>query len=201
MQTLTPKNAPGRFGRGDPKAGEWVYKEFKHYVFTLVTDLTNQSEDAWDLVHDIFSKLFQENGKYPTRDSIRSMLNQIGKGVCSNYLKKKRRTIDKTVEFIEDSMVPDDGIFEQSEYKAAFHDLLYVAVRNLPEKKRTFFILFYVDDLSNSQIAERLGISVQTVANRKSMILQMLKMEIRKTGGNEILELSFLLLIFIYDTH
>ena len=80
------------------------------------------------------------------------------------------------------------------------HHLLWKAIQKLPDKKRAFFLLFFNDDLSNEQIAERLGISVQTAANKKSMILQTLKLEIAKIGGDEINELSILLLIiFLYE--
>ena len=89
MQPLSSKNVPGRFSRGDIEAGGWIYKEFKPYVFTLVSNMTDPSEDTSDLVHDVFSKLFANHGRFANREGIRSLLNQIGKRVCLNYLKKK----------------------------------------------------------------------------------------------------------------
>jgi RNA polymerase sigma factor (sigma-70 family) len=201
MQPLSFKNAPRRFSRGDSAAGGWIYKEFKPFVFTLVSNMTDPSGDTSDLVHDVFSKLFANHGRFANRESIRSLLNQIGVRVCLNYLKRKENKTNRTTEFIDDSIFRDDGAIEKAESNATLHDLLWRAVLKLPEKKRAFFLLFYKDDLSNMQISERLGISVQTAANKKSIILQTLKLEIVKMAGDEINELSILLLIsFLYET-
>jgi RNA polymerase sigma-70 factor (ECF subfamily) len=200
MQPLTSKNAPGRFSRGDIEAGGWIYNEFHPYVFTLVSNMTDPSEDTLDLVHDVFAGLYVGHGRFANRESIRSMLNQIGVRLCINYLKKKEKKSDKTTEFIDDVMPPDDSAIASAESRATMHTLLWQAVGKLPKKKKSFFLLFYKDDLSNEQIAEKLGISVQTAANKKSIILQTLKLEISKMPKSELQEISLILLILLYET-
>lgn len=200
MQPLTSKNAHSRFSRGDSEAGGWIYKEFKPFVFTLVISMTDPSADTSDLVHDIFVDFFKHQERLASRDNVRSLLNQIGVNTCLNYLKLKKSKINRTSEFIETSIAPDEAAIERAETNATLHQLIWQEVQRLPEKRKSFFLLFYKDDLSNAQIAERLGISVQTAANKKSMILQILKLEVQRRAGNEIHEFSFLLLTFLYET-
>jgi RNA polymerase sigma-70 factor (ECF subfamily) len=152
-------------------------------------------------VHDIFAILFAGHGRFANRESIRSLLNQIGVNHCLNYLKKREKKTKRTTEFIDESMVPDDRTVERAEDRATCYSLVYRAIQKLPDDKRRFFLLSFKEDLSNQQLAERLGISVQTVANKKTIILKTLKDEIGKMNTNEMNEAIILLLIlFLYET-
>lgn len=58
--------------------------------------------------------------------------------------------------------------------------LVEVAVNEMPVQRRRIYILSREKGLSNSDIAEKLGISKKTVENQLSMALQELTYMIRK---------------------
>lgn len=59
-------------------------------------------------------------------------------------------------------------------------DLVKLWIAALPEKRREIFVLYYLEDLSSDQIAERIGISQKTVQNQLATATNTLRSQLSK---------------------
>ncbi|WP_285008376.1 sigma-70 family RNA polymerase sigma factor [Pedobacter faecalis] len=74
-------------------------------------------------------------------------------------------------------------------------DLVNQEIEELPEKMRVVFKMLYVDDKSTAEIAEELGLSVQTVRNQKTKAIELIRNALARKGVSSALQLAFLLFV------
>jgi RNA polymerase sigma-70 factor (ECF subfamily) len=159
---------------GDVSAFEQLVKRYDRNVFRIAQHITQNREDAEDVVQDAFLKAygnleqFQENSKFYTW-LVRIAVNE-------SLMKLRRRRTDKTVsldqeiETEEDTMpreVADwspnpEQLYKQGELK----EILTKTINGLPASFRTVFVLRDVEGLSTEETAEALGLSIPAVKSR-----------------------------------
>ncbi len=64
----------------------------------------------------------------------------------------------------------------------AFQSIIYLAIEKLPQQAKCIFLLFYLQNLKNQEIARIMGIKEKTVKNQKLTALKKLKLEIERKG-------------------
>src|SRR5690606_15428499 len=75
--------------------------------------------------------------------------------------------------------------------RSEYYAHLYDAIQRLPEQCRLVVELGYFEGIPNAEIADRLGISVQTVKNHKHRALGLLKNLVHKDSFFILLSLSY----------
>src|SRR4029077_16047444 len=60
---------------------------------------------------------------------------------------------------------------------------IYRAIEQLPAGCRVIFTMGYIDGLKNAEIADQLGISINTVKTQKARALQLLRLAIHNNAG------------------
>jgi RNA polymerase sigma-70 factor (ECF subfamily) len=169
-----------RFNQREPAAFNTVYKEYYSYVYTIVRKMTSGSADTPDLVADCFDKLVRYKGSFAGLENIRKFLYTITKHICLDYLKHRRVHKSRTLDIESYFDVYEENDFERAERSAIIHSMIEKTIEKLPRQCRLIFLLFYVEELRNKEIAKRLGIAVKTVVNQKVIALQALKMSAAK---------------------
>ena len=90
----------------------------------------------------------------------------------ANTLKNQKRIIDRLEKTDRQNTVdPDHSYIDTDE----FRKILDTAIEQLPDKCKAIFLLSKQQELSNKEIAERLGISVKTVENQMTIALKKLR--------------------------
>jgi len=143
---------------------------------------------ADDIVQDVFFGVWQNRKSLRDNDSelqsylLRSVYNR-----CVNYLKKARRTHilndyyeERILSVMGDCWSPDRNPVMQSIFNADLRDILKEAVEKLPPRCREVFTLSYIENLSNKEISERLGISLSTVENHMYRALRQLRISLSR---------------------
>ncbi len=74
----------------------------------------------------------------------------------------------------------DDHLLEITRVEAL--NELYTAVESLPKKARQIILETYINGKSNQEVANELGISLQTVKNQKLRALSLLRERISREG-------------------
>jgi len=127
-----------------------------------------------DITHNIFIKIWETASRFSDFDAIKKFLYVSVKNASLNHLRSKQREKARHEVFMyqqEENMLADTGEIIHAELMAAVR----TAMEQLPDKMREVFILSYVEQLSNEEVAERLHLSNQTVRNQKSRALFILR--------------------------
>lgn len=155
---------------------------FKYFFDRYYDDLCNfvhvyLHDQAWseEIVQDIFVYFWENKEKLQINTSVKSFLFSASKFKSLNLLrdtKTKKRIVEKigkTEPLITSE--EEDSYFDTNEFKK----ILDAAVDQLAPKCREIFLLSKFEDLSNKEIAEKLGISVKTVENQMTIALKKLR--------------------------
>ncbi|AXY74763.1 RNA polymerase sigma-70 factor [Paraflavitalea soli] len=166
------------------------YKSLVYFANQLVkNDLLSE-----DIVSETFAKLWALRHNFDNVPSIRSFLYVTVRNSCYDHLRSQEihTRIHKEILYTSDyvhEMNRDDYDMMYAEYIQQ----LYVQVRELPERCRQVFNLYFFDRLTTREIAEALNISEQTVRNQKTKAVAMLKSALLKKN---ILPVALLLHFF-----
>jgi RNA polymerase sigma-70 factor (ECF subfamily) len=182
----------GGFNRKQEPAQSWIYHEYVQRVHDYVYEKTGHSPDTQDLVNDIFFKLFKNDRHLSSRFEIKNLLSIITKNRCSDYRKHLEVRDKKDQQASEHYQFVLEGDNETAEVYAHMGQFLWEQVEKLSSKTRDVIVLAYRDELSNKEIADRLGMTEKTVSNHKTEAKRILKIESDKRGGRQ----SFYLIIF-----
>lgn len=139
-----------------------LYRQFGPGLFRLAYRLTGSSEDAEDVVHDVFVGLPEALGRYEERGRLDAWLKRLTARVALMRLRAGRRRAAIRLEDHEAATEPQRGS-ETGDLQAA--------VDALPTSLRSVLVLKEVEGYSHSEIAGMLGIS--PVASRVRLMRAM----------------------------
>src|SRR5438045_8956649 len=159
---------------GDVSAFQKIVKRYDRNVFRIAQHITQNREDAEDVVQDAFLKAYQNLESFQEQSKFYTWLVRIAVNEALMRLRKRRTA--KTVSIDEDVQTEDDAIpreiadwspnpeqlYDQSELK----DILGKTIQGLPPTFRTVFVLRDVEGLSTEETAEALDLSVPAVQSR-----------------------------------
>lgn len=138
---------------------------------------------AEDVVQDVLFGVWQSRRRLRDDESelqsylLRSVYNR-----CMNYIKRARRLKlfnsgyeERMAAMLGDCWSPDRNPVIRSVFSADLRDLISEAVSKLSPRCREVFTLSYLENCSNKEISERLGISLSTVENHMYIALKQLR--------------------------
>ncbi len=159
---------------GDMQAFEQLIQKYDRNVFRIAQHITQNREDAEDVVQDAFLKAYQNLNKFQGNSKFYTWLVRIA--VNEALMRLRKRKSDKTVSLDEDVETEDGSIPrevadwspnpEQLYGTAELSDILGKTIQGLPAGFRTVFVLRDVEGLSTEETAEMLGLSVPAVKSR-----------------------------------
>jgi RNA polymerase sigma-70 factor (ECF subfamily) len=160
--------------RGDVSAFEQLVKRYDRNIFRIAQHITQNREDAEDVVQDAFLKAYENLEQFQGNSKFYTWLVRIA--VNESLMKLRRRRSDRTVSLDEDIETEEDTmprevadwspnpeqLYKQGELK----DILRKTVQGLPGSFRTVFVLRDVEGLSTEETAEALDLSIPAVKSR-----------------------------------
>ncbi len=159
---------------GDISAFEQLVKRYDRNIFRLAQHITQNREDAEDVVQEAFLKAYTHLNGFQEQSKFYTWLVRIA--VNESLMKLRRRRADKTVsldqeiETEENSMpreVTDWRPNPEQVYKQAeMNQILAKTIGGLPGGFRAVFVLRDVEGLSTEETAEALQLSVPAVKSR-----------------------------------
>ena len=154
---------------------------------------------AQDVVPDLFVNVWVRREALDPGQSLYGYLLRSVYNRALNYLDKNRRAGDYRAYYQERiaSMgsayyAPDNSPIIRKLYSDDLRASLDAAIESLPPKCREVFRLSYLEDLSNREISERLGISQSTVENHMYAALKQLRRKLSKEQLLLLLALLFM---------
>jgi RNA polymerase sigma-70 factor (ECF subfamily) len=159
---------------GDVGSFEQLVRRYDRNVFRIAQHITQNREDAEDVVQDAFLKAFQNLGQFQGQSKFYTWLVRIA--VNEALMRLRRRRPERMVSIDEDVKTEEDSIPreiadwspnpEQLYNQAELKDILQKTIQGLPPSFRTVFVLRDVEGLSTEETADALGLSVPAVKSR-----------------------------------
>ena len=143
--------------KGDKAAQELLYRQHVRYLAALCSRYVANDDDAKDVLQESFIKIFSsiKTFEYRGEGSLRAWMARI-------TLNEALAFIRKNCNADYDDKVADDEI----ETEGIPTDVIYRFIRELPDGYRAVFNLYVIEDKSHKEIAELLGIKVNTSASQ-----------------------------------
>ncbi len=134
------------------------------YIWRTLRRLGVREADANDMCQEVFVVVHRRLGEFDGTSSIRTWIYGITTRVASQY----RRRAERHPEELSDA-VPEAAVAPGQESRADERMLLErleLALERLDEHKRAVFVLYELEELTMSEVAQALGCPLQTAYSR-----------------------------------
>lgn len=163
-----------RARQGDSVAFNELVNKYSRKIFRLAKHITQNDEDAEDVLQETFLKAFGHLGDFQGQSKFYTWIVRIAVNESLMKLRKRKsdRTVplDEPVDTGEDTVVREIAVWEDNPEKQYSQEelakILDEAVQSLRPAFRTVFVLRDIEELSTEETAESLGISIPAVKSR-----------------------------------
>lgn len=183
------------FKEGSKEAFAEVYKTHFASLFFFVRRFINDRQEAEDITAETFIKLWKIRFNFDTHQNIKAFLYITARNACLDCLRAQKRNSGAQQELMYLLMQNDGVTFIQDEVKGDVLQEIKNEIENLPPKCQQIFKMAFLERVKNADIAEQLGLTVQTVKNQKVRAIKLLRLAINK----DLVILS--LLFFLLNNH
>lgn len=163
-----------RARQGDDESFELIVDQYREEMYHMAWRLTRNTEDALDIVQEIFLRAYRALHSFRGKSSFATWLHRIAVTTALDYLRREQRHQRGRVQGSDDAdaeMQPDPittlAVTEATPadhvLKAQVHRALQAAIAELPHRQREVVILRYYHELSLEEIAEVLRCGVGSV--------------------------------------
>ena len=144
----------------------------KTMVYNLALSFLQNTEDAEDLTQEVFIEVYNSFYKFNGNSTISTWIYRITVNKALDFIRKKKRkkrfsivnrlfaTEELDVESNQIVHFDHPGVLMEQKENAR---LVFKLIDELKENQKTAFILFHLEELSQKQIAEIMGISTKAV--------------------------------------
>jgi RNA polymerase sigma factor (sigma-70 family) len=160
-----------------------LVEEHKTRVFNTAISFLQNKEDAEDITQDVFIEVYRSLHQFKERSAFSTWIYRITVNKSLDHLRKKNR--QKRFGFLGSLFYEDSGelkhdrphfdhpgILLENKEKARY---LFMAIESLPEKQKTAFILFHIEELAQKEIALIMDTSPKAVESLIQRAKQSLK--------------------------
>jgi RNA polymerase sigma-70 factor, ECF subfamily len=158
---------------GDEQAFENLFKRYQRKTLGVVLRYTRVVEDAEDIVQQSFYKAFVHLCQFEGESSFSTWLTRIAINEALMFLRRIGAVREVSIDDIRDAgsadglAIPDSNADPETRCSQREEiQILSKAVRNLRPGLRTTIVLRELRELSTSETARRMGLSVATVKAR-----------------------------------
>jgi len=136
-----------RCQNGDTKAMEMVYIGYKSSLFNLAYRFARNYSSSKDLLQDIFINIFTHIDTLRAPEAFNSWLYRIAINTCISFVRQKGKAKEVSLNEIE-------NIHYSEEVDHPMRQHLEQAVKVLPLKQKTVFLLHDVQGFTHTEIAQ-----------------------------------------------
>ena len=159
---------------GNAESFRKIYECYQGKIFLFALRLTKSKSETEEVVQEVFVRLWEKREKIKVEKNFNSYILTITKNLVLDKLKKA--AYDKTVQqkmcqYMQALQnTPVDQLIEKELTR-----LHQQAVDRLSPQKKTVFILSREEELSYEEIAQKLGVSKNTVRNQMADSLKSIR--------------------------
>ncbi|MEL1255934.1 RNA polymerase sigma-70 factor [Flavobacterium sp. DGU38] len=150
------------------KQNKTVYKNvFNHFYKGLVLYANNflfDQQASEDIVQEVFIALWENAKNIEIKTSLKAYLFAMVRNRCLNYLKAVKVTDDLNLIDLNSMLILDEDLdlISEEEKNILYNQILKI-IATFPESMQQVFKLKFIENYSYNEIADEMGISVNTV--------------------------------------
>ncbi len=177
---------------GDHQAYAGLVNRYQNYVFTLTLRMVKNREDAEEVAQDVFIKAYKYLADFRGASKFSTWLYTIVNNTCISFLRKKKLEIhsldtEKVFEVV-DSM--DSGFRANLVEQKSRQSMVHNAIGLLGPDDAEIITLFYKSEQSLEEIAQILGLEVNTAKVRLHRARTRLKEKMETHFAHEVKDLN-----------
>ena len=158
-----------------------VYELYSHKLFSFVFKILKNEADTDDIVQEVFVRIWESRDKLEDYKLLNSYIFTIAYNNSIDLI-RKRINNNKYLEHLKYSAVINatPNLISEIEFNE-LNTQVQKLIAQLPERQKQVYLLHKEDGLTYPEIAEKLGISKNTVENHIAKALKYLRQNIDNT--------------------
>lgn len=188
LEVLDDEDCYNRLRAGDEFAYRHLIGVYGPVLCRYADRMIMNSAAAEDIVTEVLVKVWEKRETFDSFSNVKRFFYVAARNAALQYIRDRQREQRKFEAFneVNAGVVVDEVIYAEMMAE------LQKAIAALPAKMKEVFILGYVHQLTNQEIALQLNLSDQTVRNQKTKALTILR---NKLGYRSYLELYLAILL------
>ena len=166
-------------GKGDEQAFTIIYQRYHKLLYVVAYKYLKNDCSAKDSVQQIFYRLWESRSVLIINMNLRHYLYTMLKNHLLNEIRNNYMAMEKNYELAQEKVEYEDDLLDNIE-KKEIEEQLYRAINGLPEQKKQVCLYKLRGNLSNLEIANKMGISVPTVKTHYAQAVKMLREHFNK---------------------
>lgn len=158
----------------DKQAFTVIYQKYHAYLYALALRYLKSTDMAEDAVQHVFVKLWENTLKVDVQINLKNYLYTMTKNYILNQIRNHKEVISINYANAQREMADDEGFLKLLD-EIQLSEELRRGIDNLPPQKRVICKLKMDEDISNQDIADRMGISIHTVKSHYQESVKMLR--------------------------
>lgn len=153
---------------GDMDAFDKIYTATCDYVYSVALRITGNNADAEEVAQDVFLKTYREIGRFRFESALTTWLYRVTTNQAISAVRKRGRIQDKQIEY-NDALQPAESRgggpsarIDRESDEAGVKAIL----GSLKPEQRACIVLREIEGLRYREIADALGIRINTVRSR-----------------------------------
>lgn len=168
------------FKEGSKEAFAAVYKSHYTALFFFVKRFVIDRAEAEDITAETFIKLWKIRHNFDSHQNIKAFLYITARNACLDCLRARQRSTGMQQEMLYLLLQNNNITFLHDEIKVDVLTQVKEKIENLPPKCKQIFKMAFLERLKNAEIAEKLGLTLQTVKNQKVRAIKLLRLALNK---------------------
>lgn len=145
---------------GNQEALVSLLREIETYVYRTAYYLLGNEQDALDASQEVLIRIYSKIGSYEEKAQFKTWVQRIVTNICIDKFRKAKPTVsieEHDLHFMCDRNVEDEVM------NAYLIEDIKKAIHKLPDHHRSVVVLRYLNGFSYHEIANRLGLPLNTV--------------------------------------
>ena len=175
--------------QGTRSSQKEIYEKMFPKMFPICLRYSENKDDAMDLLHDSFIKLFTCIGKYKNEGSFEGWVRRIFVNKAIDTYRANKKNIQK-IQYSSDILynstyAEDDSDDTLVMYKDITPAIIMAELNEVPLAYRTAFNMYVIDEYTHKEIAKLLGIAEGTSKSNLHKARLSLRKKLNKYKINE----------------
>ena len=186
--TATDTDLLCRLVQDDAVAFTELYHRYQEKLYTLAVKFIKDEDTAQDIIQQVFMQLWENRKTLAVDVSLQNYLFTMVKNRILNLMRQENATIQKFYEYTQQRV--SDETWIEREQKDALIQQLRTQLDTLPAQRRQICMMKIYEKKNNQEIADALGITVQTVKNQYSAAVKTLREKMEGKSNQDFLRLG-----------